>query len=492
MGALYSIAYQPQQTPAHFTLVAAMAGHPWTLRERMVVADLGCGRGHVAQVLAAANPGWTVFGLDQDPAAIAEARLLAARAGLANANFLELDLAALDGAELDRLPECDVVMAHGVWGWVPDAARAGILRFLARRLKPGGLFYIGTSALPAAGEEAGLQRLLRHLAEGEASEAAAAHAMARLRALEAAGGLPLPRTPMLERLLADPPVLEPGFVAHEFLTPHWRPVFHDDLAAELAPARLEFLGSCNLADSLPSLAGTAAQRAALGPLAGTEFARDLLLARPFRADVFVRGRRRLDPAPLLDALPLAAWQAPPATSPALRTAEGRATLPDAAWAPIAALLAEGPARLGALRAAVPEAHRPHPAELLALLVDTGLCLPVFRPPATAAAATRLNREAAAFHAPDGGQPDGAGRGHFALASPVAAGGVPAGALDLALVGALLGGGEAHAPEALLARLDPGLGGGARLAALARLRARLDEALPAWLRFGILPPAVAGD
>lgn len=483
MGAAYSIAFQAQQTPAHFALVAAMAGHPWTLRERMVVVDLGCGRGHVAQVLAAANPGWTVFGLDHDAAAIAEARQLAARAGLANANFLELDLAALDGAELDPLPECDVVMAHGIWGWVSDAVRAGVVRFLARRLKPGGLAYVGTNALPAAGAEAGLQRLLRHLAGGEASAEAAGHAMARLRALAESGGLPLPRTPMLERLLAEPCVLEPGFVAHEFLTPHWRPVFHEDLAAALAPARLEFLGSCNLAEALPALVGTPAQRAALAPLEGMEFTKDLLLPRAFRADLFVRGRRRVEPDAAMDALPLAAWQAPPAASPALRTAEGRAALPEAAWAPIAARLAEGPARLGALRAAVPEALRPQAAELLALLVDTGLCLPVFRAPATAPSATRFNRAAAAFHAPGG-----AGTGHFALASPVAAGGVPAGALDLALVGALLAGGDADNPEALLAQFQPGLGGGARLAALSRIRARLAEALPLWRRFGILPAA----
>ena len=55
-----------------------------------------------------------------------------------------------------------------------------------------------------------LQRLLRHLAgpfgsgAGEAA-AAAQRAMGRLRDL--APGLPLPRSPMLARLLADPAVL---------------------------------------------------------------------------------------------------------------------------------------------------------------------------------------------------------------------------------------------------------------------------------------------
>ena len=217
----YSIAFQATQTPAHFALVAAMAGHAWRPRARMTLLDIGCGRGPVVQVLAAANPEWSVFGLDIDPAAIAEARELAARAGLTNAFFLEADLATLDVA---ALPHCDVVMAHGVWSWVGDAARAGLLAVFAQRLKPGGLAYLGTNARPGMDAEQPLQRLLRHLA-GSDDLPGAERAMAALRGMMEAGGVPLPRTPMLARLLADPPMLEPAFVAHEFLTPHWRPEF---------------------------------------------------------------------------------------------------------------------------------------------------------------------------------------------------------------------------------------------------------------------------
>jgi len=481
-GGQYAIAYQPQQTPAHFTLVAAMAGHPWSLREDMVVADLGCGRGHVAQVLAAANPGWTVFGLDHDAAAIQEARQLAARAGLPNVNFLEVDLGALDGAELAALPQFDVVMAHGVWTWVSDAVRAGILRLLSGHLKPGGLAYLGYNALPGAMADAPLQRLLWHLSDHEASAAAAAHAMERLRGM--AGRLPLPRTEMLQHILAEPARLEPAFLAHEFLTPHWRPVFHTELCAALAPTKLDFLGSCNLLEGLPALIGDANQQRILAPLVAAdagEFAKDLLLPRTFRADVFVRGRRRTDPSRLLDAIPVAARTAPPEASPVLRVADGRAALPQPAWAPMAAALAEGPARLGALRHLAPQGTGPHPAELAALLVDSGLALPVFRPPGPAPAAIRLNRAAAAFHAPGG-----EGRGNFALASAVAAGGLPADPLELALVGAVLGGADAASPAALLTALNPGLGGGQRAEALTRVAAKLAEALPAWRRFGIVP------
>ena len=95
-GSGYGIAFQAAQTPAHLALVCAMAGVRWPLRERMQVADLGCGRGWVVNTLAAANPDWTVLGLEQDPAPLAEATSFAAQAGLGNALFLEADLAAID------------------------------------------------------------------------------------------------------------------------------------------------------------------------------------------------------------------------------------------------------------------------------------------------------------------------------------------------------------------------------------------------------------
>lgn len=457
MGRLYSVAFQATQTPAHFAVVAALAGHPWWPRAEMSLLDIGCGRGHAVHVLAAANPGWTVFGLDHDPAAIAEARALAAEAGLANAIFLESDLAALDPGEFARLPPFDVVMAHGVWSWVDDAARGGVVRLLAERLKPGGLAYLGTNALPVAGREAGLQQLLWHLAEGRTDATAAERAVARLRALMEGEGLPLPRTPMLERVLAG---LEPGFVAQEFLTPHWRPGFHGELLEALAPAKLDFLGPCDLADWIEPLyagAGLQAGLAELGPGPGSELLRDLALDRAFRADLFVRGRRRVDPSARLAALPVMAVTAPPETSPVLRAGGARAGLAPGSWAPIGAALAEGPATLGALAALDRTGVGPGVAELAALLLGTGLAVPVFRRPAPAPAAARYHQVMARHF--------GEAPGHFALASPVAAGGVAAEAPDLLLVARAVAG-EAFEGAAA---------------------ARFAEREAAWRRLGILPP-----
>lgn len=469
----YGVAFQVAQNPGHLAMVCAMAGVDWQPHGALRVADLGCGRGYAVNALAAANPEWTVLGLDHNPVHIAEGMELAARAGLGNALFLEADLAALDDAELDRIAPLDVVMLHGVWSWVSDAVRQGVVRFLRHCLKPGGIAYLGTNALPGAGVDFGLQRLLRHLAGPGQDAAAAGLAMARLRAM--APALPLQPSAMLKRLLADPSPLEPGFVAHEFLTEHWRPVFHDDLCAALRPAKLEFVGSCNLFEAIPPLYCEAPELAVMEALpAGQEFMKDLCLPRSFRADVFIRGPRRLDPRAALGRLVLAATRPLPAESPGLGTGRAQAVIAQPVWEALVAAWDGDALPLGEMRRRIGPGA-PRLQDLLAILIGTECAAPVFRAPGRKPAATRFNLAAAALHG-------AAESGHFALASPVAAGGLPASGLELAVAGALLGGADLTDPGALAGRLQPALDPMAGAAALAELCA---TRIPVWRRFGIL-------
>jgi len=480
----YSIAFQAAQTPSHMAVVCAMAGVAWQPRERMHIADLGCGRGFAANLLAAANPDWTVLGLDHNPVNVAEGMQTAARAGLGNALFQEADLALMSEPELDLIPPLDVVMLHGVWSWVSDAVRDGVVRLLARRLKPGGLLYIGYNALPGAGVDLALQRLLRHLAgpiaDGAGSAAAATLAVEQLRAM--APALKLAPSRMLARLLAEPPGLEPAFVAHEFLTEHWRPVFHEDLCVALRPAKLEFVGSTNLFEAMPALYCQGPELAILeAQPAGTsrEFLKDLCLPRSFRADVFVRGARQQDAMAAMDSVILGTARCLPEESPSLGMGRAHVSLAQPVWEALVAALAGGPLPVGALRAALGPGA-PHPKELLALLLGTEFALPVYRGPGTAAAASRFNRVAAQNHAA-GGQ----GQGHFALASPVAAGGLAASALDLALVSALLEGADADDPMGMARQLRLAAAPDALHRTAGEIATILENRLPVWRRFGIL-------
>src|SRR6202011_4061311 len=56
--------------------------------------------------------------------------------------------------------KADIVTLHGLWSWVGDAARAGIVRLLAEKLRPGGIAYVSYNALPAWQGALGMQRVL--------------------------------------------------------------------------------------------------------------------------------------------------------------------------------------------------------------------------------------------------------------------------------------------------------------------------------------------
>ena len=159
----YPASWHSFQSPAHLRAICALMGVAWEVGPEtpLSIAEVGCGTGYTGSVLAAGNPNARVLGLDYNPAHIAEARSMAAAAGLENIQFIDADIAELHGAELDRLPEFDLITVHGVWSWVSDAVRDGILRLIRTRLKPGGIVMISYNSMPGAASALGLSRLVR-------------------------------------------------------------------------------------------------------------------------------------------------------------------------------------------------------------------------------------------------------------------------------------------------------------------------------------------
>jgi SAM-dependent methyltransferase len=477
----YTVGWQPYLAPQNLAVVAAVAGIAWEPSESPALLDLGCGRGFSANLIAAVDPRREVIGIDYAPAHIAEARSFAAEAGIGNARFLEADIAALSDAEILRLPEFDAISLHGVWTWVDDSVRAGILRLIRQRLKPGGLVYVGYNALPAFAADMALQRLMRAAATqargGPIERILAARAL--LKGFAPGKPPQLHDSPLLQRLLSAEHELNPAYLAHEFLTEHWRPAFFAEVAAAMAEARCDYAGSLTLWENMPDLCFDEAGRAVHESFAATadrELVKDISLTRGFRRDVFVRGLRRVDRHAALEALMLVS--ALPAGTPAkVQVQHGVAELPEAMAAPVLAALEAGPASIGALRRAA-QGRQPNPAELAVILLGSGRALPWCEAPAGHAAAG-FNRAAARRYGELGPAP-------LALAAPACGGGLSAGAGEIALVAALAAGGEPWlSAEALAGRLLGALDDEKRREGAASIAATLAERGPLWRRLGVL-------
>jgi SAM-dependent methyltransferase len=114
-------------------VVPAVDGLADRLREGIDVADIGCGSGHLVNVLARAFPNSRLVGYDFSPEAIAAARAEARALGLTNARFEELDVATLD-----EVAAYDLVTAFDA---IHDQAHpAQVLDAISRAVRDDGTF----------------------------------------------------------------------------------------------------------------------------------------------------------------------------------------------------------------------------------------------------------------------------------------------------------------------------------------------------------------
>lgn len=452
------------QSPAHLHAICALMGVAWEVGPEtpLVIADVACGTGYTALMLAAGNPHCEVVGLDYNPAHIAEARSMAAAAAIGNVRFIEADLAELDDSALNALPEFDLIAAHGLWSWVADPVREGLLRLLRRRLKPGGLALVSYNALPGAASALGLARLVRPFMLSAANSADGVQlASEHVKRMVAAEPAHLSSSAWRPLLTGEVTAARPGYLKHEFQTEHWRPSFHADVAAAMASARCDYVGSATIDENFPQMSLSAAQRELWDEApdaAARELIFDVCVPRAFRRDLYVRGLRRVPRDAAVDALWLAS------TSRAggevtLKTQAGEASLPQSLVDAVRSALSDRPCTVGALRK-LPGCGNVTPSELLAVLIGSGHAQPLWRLPGSdvdwpqaVAVARRLNAVAAERLAPHG-----MGVGTLGLATPALGGGLRVSTIELAVANlvahAATDGHESDDVTALVRRLVP--------------------------------------
>jgi SAM-dependent methyltransferase len=292
----YTRRFFKQLTPAWLDFTAMICGFaPPESDTPLQWCELGCGQGVSAALLAATNPALQVTAIDMMPGHTASAEQLCRDAGIGNAIFLTLDFAA--AADRD-LPGFDYIVAHGVYTWVDEAAKADLRRFVSRHLKPGGLVYLSYNAQPGWAADMPLQHLLATFAEraegnGIARFQAADDAVTAL-AEAGASGLREGRVGRDWARLRE--TLPPVYFPHEFLVP-WRPIYVTEMRHDMASIGLTSIGSATIRENVDPYMLRPEAREAIAGFADPdlrELARDYFLAKQFRRDVFGRKPRRLE------------------------------------------------------------------------------------------------------------------------------------------------------------------------------------------------------
>ena len=342
--------------------------------------ELACGQGFGTALLAAANPQARFWGFDFNPSQIANARRLAAEAGLTNVTFEDWSFAqAVERA--GDLPAFDIVVLHGIYSWISEENRQAIVAFLDRTLKPGGLVYVSYNCMPGWAAVAPLQRLMREHANRrpDRSDLQAAAALAFATRMKEGGAGYFAQNAALTGRMEKLPGMNRNYLAHEYLNGHWHPLYHLDVVREMEAARLTYACSATITENVDNVCVP-------GPLlpllqetrdrGWQETVKDYVSNKQFRRDIFVRGASSLTPfdqARLVADLRFALVVPRGAVSFKFTGPLGEIQGQEEVYGPIADALAEKPRTVGELVALPPLAGRPLGAILqaLSLLLHAG-------------------------------------------------------------------------------------------------------------------------
>ncbi len=370
------------------TLLGARAP---SLNEPFRYADIGCGTGFHATVVAATCPRAEVWGFDFNPANIEIARDLARRADLTNVRFVEVSFAGM--AALD-LPQFDFMIAEAVLSVVAPEDQDRIYALIGRLSRPGGLAYLGYAANTGWAEFAPLQALMRILFETgtETSDFALARMFPYLDQLKAGGALYLQRNPVLERRIASVRPRPDSDLALELLGREWHPMMFSDVADAMAEAKCDFLGRATLQENIVTEAvppGMIPLLEDAPSIRVRETMQDVAAATDYRRDIYRRGLSFLPVAEHRDQLGAIAVTATNLDAPLARGRNGDdlALLTDSLRE--GTLTVDKAHTLGALANGSIEAA----ADAVAMLIAAGRAHPVMPPLVSreaAASVARLN------------------------------------------------------------------------------------------------------
>jgi predicted O-methyltransferase YrrM len=293
----YTYGVYRELTPAVLSFAALVAGVAAPdANGPLTYCELGCGQGYSSNIVAAANPNVEVYANDFNPAHIVGARALAAAAGTRNVHFYDSSFAEFAADE--TLPEFDIIGLHGIYSWINADNRRHIVDFIRNRLKVGGLVYISYNAMPAYAGVMPLRRLLADRAQRAHGSTVTriSQAVDYVQQLEDAKSIYFAGNAIPEHFKR---IKDSGrdYVAHEYFNRDWTAFYHADVAADLAEAKLSYLGPADLLNAVDAVNLTAEQRALLATattVTERETLRDYIVNQAFRRDIFVKGAVPLD------------------------------------------------------------------------------------------------------------------------------------------------------------------------------------------------------
>jgi methyltransferase-like protein/2-polyprenyl-3-methyl-5-hydroxy-6-metoxy-1,4-benzoquinol methylase len=233
----------PQTHPDHLGVMGMLFGMRPASADSCRVLELGCSSGGNLLPMATSRPGSTFVGVDLAESAIVEGRAVAGELGLTNVELRHGSVLDVDSS----WGEFDYVICHGLYSWVPDEVRAGILRAIRQTLAPQGIAYVSYNALPGWALR-GLVRdmVLFHVRGLEDPQEQVVQARALVDFLVKSTPEQSDYGHVLRSEQKKLAQLADWYVYHDNLAPEMRAFWFHEFSAHLDAAGLEYLGDAAL------------------------------------------------------------------------------------------------------------------------------------------------------------------------------------------------------------------------------------------------------
>lgn len=260
---------------------------------RCRVLELGCNDGAHLIPMAMHYPDSQFVGIDLSELAISRATDAAADLGLKNVSFRVGDVAQLSG----QPGECDYLIAHGLYSWVPAPVQERLMETFGRLLAPNGVGYISYNCYPAWHVREMTRSVVRIHTAGVSDPVEI-----RNRGIALLAGMyrsQSEREPYRETLRAEMDRLiakDPVLTFHDDFAEHNTPIYFSEFIRNAGAHKLQFLSEAETTDMesqdfAPDMRERLSQMA--DPLAREQLF-DFLTLRAFRRTLLCKDDLLLD------------------------------------------------------------------------------------------------------------------------------------------------------------------------------------------------------
>jgi SAM-dependent methyltransferase len=222
------------------------------------VLEIGCGEGANLIGMAVDLPDSQFVGIDISQSAIDRAVEVATEAGLENITFRQGDVMELIG----RPGECDYVITHGVFSWVPRPVQEKILELCERVLAPTGIAYISYSTYPGWHTREMVAEMMRfHTVGVDDPDVAVNEGLGLLQAVARTLGTDNPYATIILSEVERLAQRNRSATFHDELATETKPLLFEEFVKRLRPYSLQFMAEADFStmvyDDLPAEASSA-------------------------------------------------------------------------------------------------------------------------------------------------------------------------------------------------------------------------------------------